>query len=131
MVSIIRFVGPNRALELFGVKLVGFNAENGRKLLFTLVLKAVVRITEGGAWGGGTWSYIRLPSSPPLSWDLYGARNMGGMRYLWFRVPLALPTLAFALLAFWLCRRCRRTTGPGFELETVNAAVVPAERWES
>ena len=42
MESIIRFVGPNRALELFGVKLVGFNAENGRKLLFTLVLIAVV-----------------------------------------------------------------------------------------
>ena len=40
--AIIRFVGPNRALELFGVKLVGFNAENGRKLLFTLVLVTIV-----------------------------------------------------------------------------------------
>ncbi len=40
--NIIRFVGPNRALELFGVKLVGFNAENGAKLLFTLVLIAVM-----------------------------------------------------------------------------------------
>jgi len=40
--SFIRFVGPNRALELFGVKLVGFNAENGAKLLFTLVLIAVM-----------------------------------------------------------------------------------------
>jgi small-conductance mechanosensitive channel len=36
--AIVQFVGPNRALELFGVKLVGFNAENGKKLLFTAVL---------------------------------------------------------------------------------------------
>ncbi len=42
MDSVIRFVGPNRALELFGVKLVGFNAENGRKLLFTIALIAVM-----------------------------------------------------------------------------------------
>ena len=42
MERIVRFVGPNRALELFGVKLVGFNAENGTKLLFTLVLIAVM-----------------------------------------------------------------------------------------
>ena len=32
----IRFVGPNRALELFGVKLVGVNAETGRKILFSI-----------------------------------------------------------------------------------------------
>ena len=42
MENVIRFVGPNRALELFGVKLVGFNAETGTKLLFTLVLIAVM-----------------------------------------------------------------------------------------
>ncbi len=42
LASVIEFVGPNRALELFGVKLVGFNAENGKKLLFTLVLIAVL-----------------------------------------------------------------------------------------
>jgi small-conductance mechanosensitive channel len=37
-----QFVGPNNALELFGVKLVGVNAENGKKLLFTLILILVV-----------------------------------------------------------------------------------------
>ena len=40
--SVIRFVGPNRALEVFGVKLVGINAENGAKLLFTVALVATV-----------------------------------------------------------------------------------------
>jgi small-conductance mechanosensitive channel len=40
--AIVEFVGPNRALQLFGVKLVGINAENGVKLLFTLGLIVVV-----------------------------------------------------------------------------------------
>ncbi len=44
MQNIVRFVGPNRALELFGVKLVGFNAENGTKLLFTILLIVVVLV---------------------------------------------------------------------------------------
>ena len=38
MGNTIRFVGPTHAVEIFGVKLVGVNAENGWKLLFTLVL---------------------------------------------------------------------------------------------
>src|SRR5436309_293365 len=42
----IRFVGPNGALELFGVKLVGINAENGKKLLFTLVLIVVMSVAS-------------------------------------------------------------------------------------
>jgi len=33
----VRLVGPNRAVEIFGVKLVGVTAESGRKLLFTAV----------------------------------------------------------------------------------------------
>jgi small-conductance mechanosensitive channel len=40
--QVVRFVGPNRALEVFGVKLVGVNAETGRKLLFTLVLMVIL-----------------------------------------------------------------------------------------
>ncbi|MFL6352688.1 MAG: mechanosensitive ion channel family protein [Bryobacteraceae bacterium] len=34
----IQIVGPNHALQLFGVKLVGVNAENGKKLLFSIGL---------------------------------------------------------------------------------------------
>jgi hypothetical protein len=33
----IRLVGTEEAIEVFGVRLVGANAESGRKLLFTLV----------------------------------------------------------------------------------------------
>lgn len=36
MPELIEFVGPNRAVSILGVKLVGFTAENGKKLLFTL-----------------------------------------------------------------------------------------------
>lgn len=42
MGDFVRFVGPNRALELFGVKLVGINAENGRKLLFSIAFVIVM-----------------------------------------------------------------------------------------
>lgn len=34
----IQIVGPNHALQRFGVKLVGVNAESGKKLLFSIVL---------------------------------------------------------------------------------------------
>ena len=36
--NFIQLVGPNQALQLFGVKLVGVNAENGKRLLFSIVL---------------------------------------------------------------------------------------------
>jgi small-conductance mechanosensitive channel len=39
--KVIEFVGPNHALQLFGVKLVGFNASNGTKLIFTVALFVV------------------------------------------------------------------------------------------
>jgi hypothetical protein len=36
MDDIIRLVGPERAVEVFGIRLVGVNAESGKKILFTL-----------------------------------------------------------------------------------------------
>ena len=38
----IRLVGPNQAVEILGVKLVGVTAENGKKLLFTLAFIALL-----------------------------------------------------------------------------------------
>jgi len=38
MPAFIDLVGPNRAVSILGVKLVGFTAENGAKLLLTLVV---------------------------------------------------------------------------------------------
>jgi small-conductance mechanosensitive channel len=38
----VRLVGENRAVEFLGIKLVGFNAENGKKLLFTIIFVVLV-----------------------------------------------------------------------------------------
>lgn len=37
MSRVITLVGPTRAVQMFGVKLVGVNAENGHKLLFSII----------------------------------------------------------------------------------------------
>jgi small-conductance mechanosensitive channel len=48
MSDIIRLVGENRAVEILGVKLVGFNAENAKKLVFTVVLVLVILLIARG-----------------------------------------------------------------------------------
>ncbi len=48
MGNVIRLVGPNRAVEILGVKLVGVTAENGKKLLFTLAFIALVLLLGRG-----------------------------------------------------------------------------------
>jgi hypothetical protein len=45
MDDIADLVWPNRALAIFGVKLVGANADNAKKLLFTLVFLLVVLVS--------------------------------------------------------------------------------------
>ncbi len=42
MPEILRLVGPNRSAELFGVQLIGINAETGAKVLISLVFIALV-----------------------------------------------------------------------------------------
>ena len=42
MGGIVQLVGKNHALQIFGVTMVGVNAQNGRKLLFTLVFILLV-----------------------------------------------------------------------------------------
>jgi small-conductance mechanosensitive channel len=42
LAQIVQFVGPDRALEIGGIKLVGINAQNGGKLLFSLAFVLAV-----------------------------------------------------------------------------------------
>lgn len=42
MDRIVRLTGPNRAVEILGVKLVGVNADNGKKLLFSIAFILLV-----------------------------------------------------------------------------------------
>ena len=44
MNNFFRLVGPEQAVELFGVRLVGINAENLTKLVFTLIFIAVANL---------------------------------------------------------------------------------------
>lgn len=74
MGDFIRLVGANRAVEIAGVKLFGVNADNGWKLLFSLVFlavrlglnKGVRRITR---WAGGRTAIsgrlLDAPGYPP------------------------------------------------------------------
>ena len=57
MSRVLQFVGPNGAVQLFGVKLVGVNAENGKKLLFTLAFLALVWFL---AWAIGALASVIL-----------------------------------------------------------------------
>ena len=42
MRAILQIAGPNRTVEVLGIRLVGVNAENGKKLLVTLAFVASV-----------------------------------------------------------------------------------------
>ena len=44
--EILELVGANRAVQLFGVKLVGVNADNGGKLLFSLTFVLLLLLTN-------------------------------------------------------------------------------------
>lgn len=49
MNGIVQLVGPHQSLQILGVRLVGVNAENGRKLLFTVVFLCIVWLISFGA----------------------------------------------------------------------------------
>lgn len=44
MGNVFQLVGPHHVVQLFGVKLVGVNAENGKRLLFSVVFVAFVML---------------------------------------------------------------------------------------
>src|SRR4051794_31246672 len=44
----VQLVGPNRSVELFGLRLVGVNAETGTKLLFSIVFVPAVVLSAKG-----------------------------------------------------------------------------------
>jgi small-conductance mechanosensitive channel len=112
MNNILQFVGPNGAVQLFGVKLVGVNAENGRKLLFSIVYAVLVWIL---AWGIG-WlaaAIIGQRSQRAGFWTkqaihLFSAALLViGLCSIWFTDPARLATafgLVTAGLAFALQR---------------------------
>ena len=113
MDNVFRLVGPNRAVEILGVKLVGVNAENGKKLLFTLVFILLVMLL-GRVLQAATRALLRGRSEPNFQfWARQGIRLattvllLLGMVSIWFDDPTRLATalgLVTAGLAFALQR---------------------------
>lgn len=108
----IQFVGPNHAMVLFGVKLVGFKSENAKKLLFTVVLILLIWLF---AWGIGSLAAMILGgrSQRKAFWTrqaihLFSAALLViGLCSIWFDNPARLATalgLVTAGLAFALQR---------------------------
>ena len=95
----VQFTGPTHALTLGGVKLLGVNAFNGRKLLYTIILFAIL------------YGITKLLSVI--------AKSVGGERQktaFWTRQGISLLTFIIAILGFcsiWFDNPARLTTGVG------------------
>jgi small-conductance mechanosensitive channel len=111
MEQFIRLVGPNQAVELLGVRLVGMNAENGKKLAFTIVYLIIVLLAARLARTLTRWALSRRQNIRPLFWTRQAIHLVTallivlGIASIWFDDPTRLATalglitagLAFAL----------------------------------
>src|SRR5947209_383240 len=95
----IEFVGPRHNLQVGGVKLLGIDADNGRKLLFTIIFFAVLYLI-----------------ATALRWT---ARKVGGDRLktaFWMRQGISLVIFLLAVIGFlsiWFDNPGRLATGAG------------------
>ena len=113
MSNIIQLVGPKHIVQLFGVRLVGVNAENGKKLLFSVVfvigvlfLGRVLRwLAHRNAWDRASrrlafWAHQGISITVAII-------TIVGLVSIWFDNPATLTTAAgmvTAGLAFALQR---------------------------
>jgi small-conductance mechanosensitive channel len=107
----IRLVGDNRAIEFLGIKLVGFNAENGKKLLFTIVFIFLVILLARGLHALMHWLLRRSGNKRVEFWTRQSIHLLAtvllllGILSIWFDDPIRLATamgLVTAGLAFAL-----------------------------
>jgi len=107
MNNVIRLVGPEQAIEVFGIRLVGMNAENGKKLLFTLVFIAltilmgyVLRALARWALGGRGHERAEFWARQGIKLGL-AVFLILGIASIWFNDPMRLAT-AFGLVSVGL-----------------------------
>lgn len=117
MPDVLRLVGPNHAVELFGIRLIGVNADSGAKLLvsvvFVLAIVAASRLAQ------------RLATRPAGSRDERAA--------FWWRQGIRLAAavvLTLGLVSIWFDEPARLATAVGmvgaglaFALQRVITAV--------
>lgn len=97
---IIRIQGPSRNVELFGIRLLGIDAHNGRKLLFTVVFFITLYFVSKG---------LRA-----LAHVMGGKAGRRGA--FWTRQGVSLTTFILGLLGFvsiWFDNPARLATGVG------------------
>ena len=113
MDAIIRLVGPQRAVEILGIRLVGINAENGKKFLFSLVFILFVLLLGRLLGLLADWFFRRRGKERARFWTRQGIRLtvslllFVGLVSVWFDDPMRLATalgLVTAGLAFALQR---------------------------
>ncbi|MBE7182620.1 MAG: mechanosensitive ion channel, partial [Terriglobus roseus] len=106
----MQFVGPSHNLQIYGVKLLGVDAQNGRKLLFSIVFLALLWILRGVLQAVAKIARTR-ESRTAVFWTGQGVSlvtfSVGvlGLMSIWFDNPARLATgvglvgagLAFAL----------------------------------
>ncbi|HEX4155103.1 MAG TPA: mechanosensitive ion channel domain-containing protein [Acidobacteriaceae bacterium] len=95
----VQFTGPNHALTLGGVKLLGVNSHNAHKLLFTLILFAIL--------------YVLSKTLRFIACHIGGARQKAAF---WTGQGVSLITFLLAILGFcsiWFDNPARLTTGVG------------------
>lgn len=111
MDEIFELVGPNHALAIFGVKLVGANADNVKKLLFTIVFILLILIVMKGLRILVRVTLYRTGRERLEFWSRQGLNLFSavllllGVASIWFDDPTRLTTalgLVTAGLAFAL-----------------------------
>lgn len=99
-VPILHFLGPSRNVELFGIRLLGVDAQNGRKLLFTAVFFLLLYLISKG-----------------LRALAHGIGGKSGRRgAFWTRQGISLTTFVLGSIGFisiWFDNPARLATGVG------------------
>jgi small-conductance mechanosensitive channel len=114
------YYGGSGALEIFGIRFVGITAENGHKLLLTLILFAMVWVLRLIA-RGAVQLFTRIRTDEQAQFWTRQAINLGmtlvivlGLLSIWFNDPTRLATalgLITAGLAFALQRAITSIAG--------------------
>jgi small-conductance mechanosensitive channel len=113
MEKIVQFVGPHHTLQLFGIQLVGLTAENGKKLLFSVIFLAGVYLLQRLLRLGLRVLVRNRGSIRVVFWTTQGIQLFTaivmtiGLISIWFSDPKTLATalgLVLAGLAFAMQR---------------------------